>query len=166
METKSCLICYQSIDARARKCQHCREVQSKTIAWMYDSRFIAAFMVLLVLLLCWVFYSLVRGADERPFAGTLTVGAATMRKSAVEGESRVSCLAPVTNSDTIHWGRLSLQAEFLDAQGRVIDVHNNQGNFAIFPGITATGRTSGTANAALEEYSACRMKIIDARAGG
>jgi hypothetical protein len=162
---KPCLVCFEPIDARARKCHHCREIQSPASAWMHHPAVLTTFMILLGLLIVWVGYTAVRGLRKPPFSGQLAVGAAQLRLANQEGEPRVSCVAPITNNDTIPWGSVSLQAEFLDAQGQVIDVHHNQYTFRILPGLQATGRASGPANAASSEYAACRVTILSAHAG-
>jgi hypothetical protein len=165
LDTKSCLVCFQDIDVRARKCHHCREIQSRAAAMAYHPRVIAAFMIFVALLLVWLFYTLARGADRHTFVGKLAIGTPTMRQSTADDESRVSCVVSITNSDTIRWARLSLQAEFLDAQGRIIDVHNHQGGFSIFPGVSAAARVSGPRSAPSADYSSCRMTVLDARPG-
>ena len=162
MDTKSCLVCFESIDARARKCHHCREIQSKATAWAHHPAAITAFLVLVGLLLIWLVFSVTRKVQQPSFVGKLVIGASTLKVSRVEEQVRLSCLAPVRNSDSGIWSGASLQAEFLDAQGKVIDVHHGRGDFKLFPGMEATARVSGAANAASDEYSSCRLAILNA----
>lgn len=162
METKSCLVCFETIDARARKCHHCREVQTKAAAWAHHPAVVTSFLVLVGLLLVWLAYSVTRKVEQPAFVGKLVVGTSTLKVSKAEGQARLSCFAPVKNSDSGTWSGASLQAEFLDAQGKVIDVHHGRGDFKLFPGLQATARVSGSANAASEEYSSCRVTILNA----
>jgi len=162
METKSCLVCFESIDARARRCHHCREIQSKATALAHHPAVLTAFLILVALLLLWLAYSVTRTVQQPSFAGKLVVAASTLKVSRVEEQPRLSCMAPVRNSDSGIWSGVSLQAEFLDAQGKVIDVHHGRGDFKLFPGMEATARVSGAANAASDEYASCRVTILNA----
>jgi hypothetical protein len=164
-ERKSCLACFEPVDARALKCPHCHQVQGRTANWVNRPAVLNGLVIFVVLLLAWLAYSTIRKLERPPFVEKLVVGEATLRQSDVDGQRRVSCLAPIRNSDSLPWGRLSLQAEFLDAQGRVIDVHQARTDFTMSPGFGSHGRVSGPANGASADYSGCRITILHATAG-
>ena len=108
----------------------------------------------------YVFYE---SFHKKSFTSQLAVGPSILRASKSANEARVTCFAEITNKDSVAWSQPSLQAQFLDHAGKLIDVHYAKENFDLYPSLSATGRVSGRTNGDPSEYFSCKMSVLNAR---
>ncbi len=162
--TKKCVACCLPISAKARKCQHCREIQKNAKSW--KNRTIIDFMSAAFLLLVSVFvgYVLCGVLYKTDFTPKLIVGTSSLCTQPGQDAKRVCCLASIQNKDIFTWETLSFQAEFFDAQGHLIDVHYDRPHKkSAFANQTVQGRVVTRPNAEISQYASCKLKVLSAR---
>jgi hypothetical protein len=160
---KPCLTCFEPIDARAKKCPHCHQLQVRAAVAMQSPWFLTLLFVVLFGFIGYLFWSLLQDLHREAFSSQLSVGSSTLQVSKAEVGAVASCFADITNKDQAVWKRPSLQAEFFDQSGALIDVHYAQDDFEIYPSFTAKGRVAGRANAGADQYASCKISVLSAR---
>ena len=165
-ETKSCIACFETIKAQARKCPHCYQVQSK-VANAINLPVVAAVAAgVAVLLVAWMVYVIWQLGHSEGFNSQLASGQATVRIATVDGRTTVSCFAPIQNKSNIPWERPSLQAEYFNRKKELVDVQHSRESFSLYPWLTAEVRLSGAPVSDTSEYLTCRIMVIDANSMG
>ncbi|MDY7011505.1 MAG: hypothetical protein SVV80_12255 [Planctomycetota bacterium] len=132
-KTKTCAMCFEEIDERARKCPHCRSLQAGISAWL--SRNPAA--ILLIVLIGVLFLFGGRGLwgsflnsqlvptgqnDLRTFKGEVKVVSSKMVFGKSEEGPVVCVIGQIKNESEIAWKDLQIVAQFFDQSGELIDV--------------------------------------------
>ena len=132
------------------------------------------FLIVIGLIL-WAFYSVLTAPGDEAYndfisasRAELSVKEMAMRSNGGAGDAesiyRVSCFAELVNNSEWRWGKFNLQAEFYSSSNELIDVHTEYDqNSALRPGASAKFRVSGNANAGVEDYESCTLKVLDAR---
>ena len=165
-ETKSCIACFETIHAQARKCPHCHQVQNKLANAINLPAVSAVAFGILLLLFAWLVYVISQFGRKEGFNSQLASGPATVRISTVDGHPTVSCFAPIRNKSNLPWGRPSLQAEYFNSKKDLVDVQHSRESFTLYPWLTATARLSGAPVSDTSEYASCRITVIDANSLG
>lgn len=165
-ETKSCIACFETIDARARKCPHCHQVQTKVANALNLPAVSALASGIVLLMLAWLVYVIVQSGHREEFNSQLESGSATVRISTVDGHTTVSCFAPMRNKSDLPWERPSLQAEYFNRKNDLVDVQHSRESFGLYPRLTAQVRLSGAPISDTREYASCKITVIDANSMG
>ena len=161
-ETKPCIACFTPINAKARKCGHCHQIQSKVAGLVNHPWTSWVVFTLSVLFFLVALYSILQSTRKESFAAQLVVGESQLRVSTPGETSSVSCFAQVKNVDVATWGNPSLQAEFFDQSKKLIDVHYAKERFDVYPTFSFQARVSGRMSASASEYASCKIQILSA----
>ena len=161
-ETKSCMACFETIDARARKCPHCHQVQSKVLNAINRPAMGAVVLVICFILVGWLALVIWQLGHREGFNSQLASGQATVRIATADGRTTVSCFAPIQNKSNIPWERPSLQAEYFNGKKDLVDVQHSRESFSLYPWLTAEVRLSGAPVSDTSDYASCRITVIDA----
>gem|GEM_PF-4953577 len=162
-ETKACIGCFEPINIKALKCPHCHQIQTKAAGLVNHPAASFVAVVLIVGVFVYMFYMVYQIGQTQTFQSQLVVGESAFRLSKVSDESHATCFATIKNTDTAIWSRPSLQAEFFDPAGQLVDVHYAKESFELYPSFTAKGRVSGRANAEPAKYASCKITILSAQ---
>lgn len=132
-KTKTCAMCFEEIDERARKCSHCRGPQVGIYAWLSRNPAAILLIVLIGTLLLfggmelWGSFLksrlLITNPDDlRTFRGEVKVVSSKM----VFGKSKegpvVCVIGQIKNESEIAWKDLQIEAQFFGQSGELIDV--------------------------------------------
>jgi hypothetical protein len=164
--TKNCIACFETINAQARKCPHCHQVQNKVANAINLPAVSAAALAILLLVLGWLVYMISQFWHQEKFNSQLESGQATVRISTLDGHTTVSCFAPIRNKSNVPWDRPSLQAEYFNGKRDLIDVQHSKESFSLYPWLTAKVRLSGSPVSETSEYASCSITVIDANFAG
>jgi hypothetical protein len=162
-DVKQCIACFEPIQPKARKCPHCHQIQSRAAALQNHpatSWAIVSFLALVLFGGAYMFYEAVTKEARVP---QVTISPATVQTAVQRGGVRVSCFAPVTNTENVTWSDPTLQAQFFNSAGTQVDVHYEVHKLTLFPAVAAQARVSGQANASPEEYATCKLSVLHAR---
>ncbi|MBI2926447.1 MAG: hypothetical protein HYY24_12200 [Verrucomicrobia bacterium] len=138
-DTKTCLLCAETIKAAAKVCPFCQSRQSRWALWSQELAILLpmVFMVgITVVFLAWLFRE-EAWPDGRSFARhrhELSVVRVTLDRVNARPQSWISGF--VTNTGTHPWRVHELEVRFLDGQGNLFDVRhpNVSGPFVVEPG--------------------------------
>jgi hypothetical protein len=165
-ETKSCIACFETIDARARKCPHCHQVQTKVANAVNLPAVSAVALAICFVLVGWFAYVIVQLGHKEGFNSQLESGPARVRIATPDGHTTVSCFAPIRNKSDLPWERPSLQAEYFNGKKDLIDVQHSRESFSLYPRLTAQVRLSGAPISDTSDYASCKITVIDANPMG
>ncbi len=159
---KECMACKEDIKDGARKCPHCHQVQS-TIARFGFSRSGQLLGVAIVLFaVAWFVYSVLYPFSATDLGAQFEITQGEIELNTEKDPVIVNCITKVNNSGLARWTDFSLQAEYFDAAGSIIDVHYQKHDIGVFPMIGFSARVTGTANSEIRKYISCKVSIIDA----
>ena len=153
-------MCFERIDARAKKCPHCSSVQAKW-ANVEGNPWLAAILFLMVLWLVgsifmtfWSFESF----DDH--SGELLVSVSRVDVDESNESATVSCLGTIDNRSTTDWTDVRFEVLLHDRSGKVIDTFSAGDNGLLLPRGTQTSfRVHGRAALPKTEYETCEVKI-------
>jgi hypothetical protein len=162
MESKKCIACFEPIQNEAKVCPHCRYPQSKLGSIGVSSFGTFLGISILILILGWILYAIAASIFEEDLSDQLQFSdSKIVIKKDIEPIT-VSCIAEVMNNSLLRWYDFSLQAEFVNNNNEVIDVHHKKVDFSVYPNFSFKGIVVGVMNADAKDYYACKMKVIDA----
>lgn len=158
------MACKEPIKQDARKCPHCHQIQSGAYALQTNPLFGLAIGALVVSILAWLIYSIGSDASMASSSPQIEIGSGVLHtRSGSDQEPLASCFANLKNSGLRYVSDPSLQAEFFDASGKVIDVHYTKHKFSLMPSIAAQGRVTGTPSADVKTYASCKISLLSIR---
>jgi len=125
--TKTCKTCFEQIDERARKCPHCRTLQGKAQGWIVRHPFIFALLcflpfVLLIALNKYITPNILLRREPQPYTGQIKVVASELAFGESKDGPVVCVIGRLRNDSNIPWSSIDLDAQFLDGNGKVVDV--------------------------------------------
>lgn len=136
---RTCRFCYEPIDARAKRCPHCRMQQTRW-AWMGHP---VVWMALVLGLLAWLVamtVSVRRDITNRrtltPYEGQLVVTDSRLEHGGDDDSPVVLVYGELQNNSPVRWKDIETECRFLDAAGQLIDVGNSELMITVPPGKT------------------------------
>lgn len=170
LATKTCPMCFEQIDRRARRCPHCRHRQTALAGWCARRPVMAIVGgIVASVALMWLWGAAVRHkfvpirrAELVPYQGQIKVVSSRL----LFGESKdgpVACaIGKIRNDSDIAWHKLHLQATFLDPDQKPIDVAKDQ-MFYYTSEMLPRGQTAFKVKTPLhlpqEKYASCSISI-------
>ncbi len=132
-KTKTCAMCFEEIDERARKCPHCRHPQAGMSAWLSRNPAAILLIALIGLLLflggleLWGHFVASRLVPTSPdnlrtFNGEVKVVSSKMVFGKAKEGTVVCVIGRIKNESEIAWKDLQIEAQFFDQAGKLIDV--------------------------------------------
>lgn len=171
---KICKMCCEEMDARGRRCPHCRAWQS---GWVILSHpYVAALWSPLLLLLVSApqlallitltgFFG--TGRDFAEYQNQLHVVQSDMIMGAMGDEFVVAVVGTMKNNSDVTWRDVQVEVQFEDQQGRLVDTVTEIRFFrAILPGAEMPFKASVVAEQPLERYASWDVIVRSAREAG
>jgi hypothetical protein len=123
-ETKKCRMCQKDVDPKAKKCPHCRSLQSK----IFNPIAIAVVLGITYFVFMGLIFNDIMDTmnggniyDDYPNALSITESELKFTKSEEQGPL-VTIIGKIKNSSDVNWERLNLQATCFNEDGEIIDV--------------------------------------------
>jgi len=170
---KTCRMCYQQIDKRARRCPYCGTAQSlwahPLIGFIPAAALMAAVMIALGMMIRLTVVG-VFGRGE-PFAGHRgeleVVESDRFFGKDSRGIETVTGVGIIRNNGSIPWRDVSVEVRFLDSQGRLLDTAMDYGfNRTVMPNDDSAFKASASLRKPQEEYASHKVFVcgaVDAR---
>ncbi len=163
METKACMACKQDIKKEALKCHLCGQIQTRSANLHNKPAFHFVAIAMLTLFILWLVYYFISLSMEDPQEPIFEINDSELVTSETEkGELKVRCIATIRNPYLKRWEYFTLQAIFMDKDGKTIDVMYAKPQARVYPSFHFKGIVSGTGNATKGEYASCELSVIDA----
>ena len=159
---KTCFACKEPIHDDARKCPHCHQIQTQTARFVFSPVGNAMIIGCILLAIAWSAYSIYTSTKDYPLTESFMISKTTLTKNTDAEPAQVSCFAEIENTTDTHWSDFSIQANFYDQTGNLIDTHHQSLDTSLFPFLSLTARVTGSANAPISQYYTCKIKITDA----
>ncbi len=159
---KQCLACKEDIHDDALKCPHCHQIQNKVSRFVYSTGGNILIYGIILFAIVWSAYSIYSDTKDYSLTDSLVVSEASLSINSESNPVKVSCFTEVENKSDVHWNDFSVQANFYDSQGNLIDTHHRLLDNSIFPLMSFTARVTGDISAPINKYQSCLIKITDA----
>ncbi len=169
-ETKSCRTCYGQMDARARRCPHCGQWNTKW-AFLYSPPFLTASAYVFGIAFFGLFavkclgFSAAR--DFADYKDQLVVSESRMVFGEDEWGPTCSVVGQVRNNSRFTWEHVEIDAMFLDEAGKLVDVASASAfGEHILPGGERGFKAETRAALPPEQYASYKVHVRWARDPG
>lgn len=167
--TKTCHMCFEEIDARARKCPHCATGQGwlfTTIGQMTLGLLPVGAALIIVLLTAYplVRYLTDKGEDFEQYRDKVQVTDTSMFFTEDdEGQRMVRVVGLLRNDTDVTWRLGDVEVLFLNAEGKLIDAGRVWSVWAIYPRSERAFEAMERIEEPEDQYVSCRVRILGAR---
>lgn len=162
MNTKLCIACKEDISIDALKCKHCLQIQTKAANLQNSPYFNYLAIALLGVFIIWIGYYIISFSLTEPLQPSFEIQSSELHLTMNEENLNIRCIAKISNPTLKRWSDFTLQAQFKDINGVVIDVLYSKPQVSIYPNFSFLGMVSGAGSAAHNEYSACELSVVNA----
>jgi hypothetical protein len=163
-DTKECIMCFNDIDARAKKCPVCRSVQNNYSNLESNSKLMGVIAVLFISFLGYmayeVFISLDLEQESLKEINILTTDISTKK----EGETLyVACIGTIDNPTKYTFTNAKFEVNFISETGDLVDTFPVEDNkIFIAANKQSNFRVRGVAQKSQNNYKFCKVNIVDA----
>jgi hypothetical protein len=137
-QTKTCKVCYEPIDARAKKCPFCRQWQGplhvlvihpSLVMWLGLLPVVALYVLICLGLYRW--FS--TGQSFARHEGELRVVSSKMAWVDDESAPYIQVIGELENLGSVPWEDIQVEVQFTDSSGRLVDKDTNVDHATIAP---------------------------------
>lgn len=171
---KPCKMCCEEMDARARRCPHCRAWQSRWVILSHP--YAVALWCALVFAVPWAAHLVLlnavtgffdTGRDFAEYQNQLHVVHSDMVFGATDSGPVAAVVGRIRNDSDVTWSSVQIEVQFKDQQGRLVDTVTEIRFFrAILPGAEMPFKASVVAEQPLERYASWDVIVRSAREAG
>ena len=159
---KPCRYCLEPIDARAKRCPHCRSQQT---SWAYVLHpAVPALLMLLPLVVFAAFGIFIRqsfgpGKDFGRYERQLVAVDTQMEHGEEDGSPVIRVSGSLQNNSRIRWEDVETECRFMNAEGRLIDVNNDVHTFTVRPGQSRSFLIIHPPHLPVEDYAGYEVSV-------
>jgi hypothetical protein len=138
-QSKTCKMCFQQIDARARKCPYCHHWQSRWASLTAPGSPGMALIVLVPIflglaLMGWFFERMFdRGKDFQAYRGEIEVVQSEVKFGQDKDGPTVAVVGVVRNNSNVTWKEVQFAVQFFDKEKKLVDAAQKHEYFFVFP---------------------------------
>ncbi len=166
-QTKTCRICYEEIDRRARACRYCSSPQAGFASWIvrHSSKFsliLLLFMTAPAIMVGILLHRFGRGEDFAPYSQQVRVVSSAMHFEETEDGPVVWVIGKVQNDSKIDWKEIQFEVQFMNEAGELIDVERRVQSFhepRVLPGGEAGFKIKASREFSKEKYASQKVFI-------
>ncbi|WP_166419590.1 hypothetical protein [Pseudoalteromonas sp. Z1A8] len=162
-QTKECIMCFSSIDSRAKKCPQCTSLQAKYSNLENNPIIIGALALSIVGIFGFVFYQniYVAGLEEQAQKNLTANVSQISTKNETDG-LYVACIGQIKNESDFSFKNIKFKVDFLSEQNALVDTLSiTDEDLIIADGLT-NFRVRGIAQKSAISYNKCQVFITDA----
>lgn len=169
--TKTCPLCCEIINAKARKCPHCQHFQNKWTLIAYHP-LVAVIPMMLGIGAFGVFMNRLFAPGENFEAhraqiqvvqSAMEFGARAASQSAPPGPT-VAVVGTIRNDSGITWKEVIIGAEFFDKDHKLIDARQERDyGLVAAPGQPCAFKVSMPREFSADKYVSCEVNVVSAR---
>lgn len=169
--TKVCKACAQVINAPAKICPYCRSVQGCWAFLSWQNPVVTALVVLIVTAAALsvplvLRESLFEGEDFSNYRGAINVVESSFHLQDGKNGLELSVVGILTNTSSLAWKNIQVEAQLLDADGKLIDsVTDRHFDQAVLPHDVMSFRLLSKAARERAEYATHKLSVRFAKDG-
>jgi len=163
--SKLCNMCYQQIDARARKCPFCHHWQNKIQAILFHPA-IAILPIVLVFIIGPLMFKRVfdPGKSFDPYKNQVKITGSQLTFGQSDCGQTLVIMGTFKNDSDVTWKDLQLEARFFDHEGKLIDTgQKNEYTFVLQAKSEAPFKLSMKREFPSEKYASHTVRILTAK---
>jgi hypothetical protein len=160
---KPCRYCLEPMDARAKRCPHCRSQQT---SWAYVLHPAVPGLLMLLPVVVFVAFgafmqrSFGPGKDFTRYEGQLV--AVDVRMECIQEEDAEPLIrigGRIQNNSPVRWQDVETECRFLDAEGCLVDVNNDVHTATVRPGRSRNFEIYHVAHLPVADYAAYEVSV-------
>lgn len=156
-------MCFEHIDARARKCHHCSAPQSKWANVEGNPWAMGMIALILFVMVGNVFYSALWVPQFKEHARELSVSVTRLDFKDTNSDRSMSCLGTIANTSKYDWKAFQFEVQLYDANNNLIDTFSESQVALVAPAGSRTAfRTQGAAALPDSQYRKCEVLVKNA----
>ncbi|MBH0012426.1 hypothetical protein I6F66_09995 [Pseudoalteromonas sp. NZS100_1] len=162
-QTKECIMCFSSIDSRAKKCPQCTSLQAKYSNLENNPIIIGALALSIVGIFGFVFYQniYVAGLEEQAQKNLTANVSQISTKNETDG-LYVACIGQIKNESDFSFKNIKFKVDFLSEQNALVDTLSITDEDLIIANGLTNFRVRGIAQKSATSYNKCQVFITDA----
>ncbi|MBH0048555.1 hypothetical protein [Pseudoalteromonas sp. SWYJZ19] len=162
-QTKECIMCFSSIDSRAKKCPQCTSLQAKYSNLENNPIIIGALALSIVGIFGFVFYQniYVAGLEEQAQKNLTANVSQISTKNETDG-LYVACIGQIKNESDFSFKNIKFKVDFLTEQNALVDTLSITDEDLIIANGLTNFRVRGIAQKSATSYNKCQVFITDA----
>ena len=162
-QTKECIMCFSSIDSRAKKCPQCTSLQAKYSNLENNPIIIGALALSIVGIFGFVFYQniYVAGLEEQAQKNLTANVSQISTKNETDG-LYVACIGQIKNESDFSFKNIKFKVDFLSEQNVLVDTLSITDEDLIIANGLTNFRVRGIAQKSATSYNKCQVFITDA----
>ncbi|MBH0075946.1 hypothetical protein I6F48_10270 [Pseudoalteromonas sp. SWYJ118] len=162
-QTKECIMCFSSIDSRAKKCPQCTSLQAKYSNLENNPIIIGALALSIVGIFGSVFYQniYVAGLEEQAQKNLTANVSQISTKNETDG-LYVACIGQIKNESDFSFKNIKFKVDFLSEQNALVDTLSITDEDLIIANGLTNFRVRGIAQKSATSYNKCQVFITDA----
>ncbi len=173
-QTKTCRICYEEIDRRAKACRYCSSPQAGLASWLVRHSSIISSIPLLVIIATVIMMGILlprfgRGEDFAPYRQQVRVVSSAMHFEETEDGPVVWVVGKIRNDSEIDWREIQFEVQFMNEAGELIDVERRVQSFhesRVLPRSEAGFKIKAAREFSKEKYASQKVFIRYAKDAG
>lgn len=162
MNIKQCLACKEEILKEALKCKHCQQIQTKAANLHNKPAFNYFLIGILGAFIIWVAYYIFSFSLREPLEPMFEISSSELSLTESDKGLNIRCIGEIKNPTLKRWSYFSLQAQFKNNNGKVIDVLYSEPEVTIYPQFSFSGIVTGDGSASKDEYDSCELSVVNA----
>lgn len=162
LNTKQCMACKEDILEEALKCKYCHQIQTKAANLQNKPAFNYLAIGMLGAFIIWITYYIISISLKEPLKPMFEISSSELLLTESDKGLNVRCIGEIKNPTLKRWDNFSLQAQFKNANGKVIDVLYSEPKVTIYPHFSFSGIVTGDASASKVEYDSCELSVVNA----
>lgn len=156
------MACKEDILKEALKCKHCQQIQTKAANLHNKPAFNYFLISILAIFIIWIAYYIISFSLSEPLEPTFEISSSEILLTESEEGLNIRCIGEIKNPTIKRWSYFSLQAQFKNDQGKVIDVLYSEPEVTIYPQFSFSGIVTGEGSASKVEYDSCELTVVNA----
>jgi hypothetical protein len=167
-QTKTCKVCYEQIDQRARKCPHCRQGQHPLTVITFHPAVVMWLFAMPVLAVCGLaiyMFSTAMSPSEyfAKHEGQIRVLRSEMLWEEQGTTPIVAVVGEIENDSSLPWQWIEIEVQFWDSAGRLVDAFSDLHWATVLEHARSDFRVASSAYLPRESYAEYKASIRSAR---
>jgi len=163
-KSKDCIMCFSTIDARAKKCPRCRSLQAKYSNLENNPLLIGLLGLFIIAIFAFILYDniFVKGYKEKALS-ELQTSVNDVSTKLENDVLYVACLGEIENPSLFKFKDIKFKVDFLSAEKAIVDTFSVDDEELQLVAKGATNfRVRGIAQKEASAYQHCQVNIVDA----
>ncbi len=163
--TKTCPMCFMQIPEQAKKCPYCQHFQNRLSMLMFHPAFIAAFFLILMIIMLFFTNLNYMGEDFQNYSDQLQISESSMVFGDDQSGGTVAVIGVIRNNSPIPWKDIRFHVEFQDAAGARSDTWQKEESYYLPANASLSFKVSFRRHFPETKYVSHTMRVVSAKDG-